>query len=967
MSILSTTFITLGNGVSMSAPRTISAHEFFSDCKTQKHSKKIEKIREAKAAHEETLTNLEAVRHLPKGDPNLVSAEKAEKTAGNKVSGLKKTLPAVSLSGVYSGRREKENLQQHSGLLQIDVDKLTRSEAEALRGRLAGDPHIVWAALSPSGTGVKGAMRIPPDKSLHERAWHAVQNYLRKTYGAEIDSSTKDVVRLCFATHDPQAFIASDERTVLDIEKWAPAPDPKPETKPEPPSPSLPPTQGTTSPANNYARAVLQSSCTQIRNAPDGERHDARLKHTCLVGGYVAGGYLSEEEALEGLVQSATSNTSNASKAERDVRDALKKGQESPLHPPTDRPSTDQTPRTDSPATPSPDSDPPADKVLEPEPDFDADADADTDADTDDPELTGFAAARAETERTQLNGKFYRGLAKYKGSTWFCDVRTEGKGENQKEVPVSVFVGAFTFKRAFTQVDKTLEHNAEHKHFLEINRGRRGRITVEVGAAEIITGTELRKVLKRKADVTLEALTLPVINAINRKLEREQAPVIRLVDRIGLDKESGAYLFGRFLYLNGQRIEANAEGFFPEQGLRCRTQEPFVTDLESSANPAEMLQTIMKIYGTKALSVVAYYVLTLIKHDILKEKDGAFPFMSLRGTRGSGKTQLVDWLNQAFFQHWHGVDAKHSSTAVSYSRRFYHRRGLVIPFNEANGAFPRSFDENGLLTAYHGNSLYDRGKYDNTNDVISLPFEAGLLFVQNVEPFKVPAVKERIVSVQFFNAEEGGVTDESTEAMRRLQAYSPAQRASLGHHVLTNIEAIKTAILSGLPQAKADIAEAGVQSPRVCFTHGLVLAAARALGEHFGVPVPSSFDAGLVSFAQATERQAGAGNDLADAFFDAFAALSSAPQYAGMNPVQLEAGQDYLQDSEQLYIRMTGVLQKMGQVQYHFAKDREILTALKQHPRFVAASYKYRGNELNGRWASGNSEWCWIFKRETDL
>jgi hypothetical protein len=137
---------------------------------------------------------------------------------------------------------------------------------------------------------------------------------------------------------------------------------------------------------------------------------------------------------------------------------------------------------------------------------------------------------------------------------------------------------------------------------------------------------------------------------------------------------------------------------------------------------------------------------------------------------------------------------------------------------------------------------------------------------------------------------------------------------------------------------------------------------------HFGVPVSSSYEKGLVAAAQATERQAGAGNDLADAFFDAFAALRQTDHYAGMNAVRLVEGEDFLMDAEHIYIRRltSEVLQKMAQVQYPFARDKGLSDALKQHPRFVVANEHHRGNQRDGVWKDGGSRRCWWFKRESD-
>ena len=79
----------------------------------------------------------------------------------------KRSLPAYCLSGTFQcdGKRPpiSEELIQHTGRLQIDIDQLDkpRVESEAVRDRIGQDPHIEISHLSPSARGVKAAILIP--------------------------------------------------------------------------------------------------------------------------------------------------------------------------------------------------------------------------------------------------------------------------------------------------------------------------------------------------------------------------------------------------------------------------------------------------------------------------------------------------------------------------------------------------------------------------------------------------------------------------------------------------------------------------------------------------------------------------------------------------------------------------------------------------------------------------------------
>ncbi len=137
---------------------------------------------------------------------------------------IKKSLPAVSLSGlVLEGPRAKafdDGRFQHSGFMQGDFDAKDFSPrtAEEIRASLAADPHVQAAFLSPKN-GVKAIIRIPVCQSPeeHKAAFYAAESYFRKQYGLELDKSTKDPVRLCYASYDPDAHVKNSPAMALPV------------------------------------------------------------------------------------------------------------------------------------------------------------------------------------------------------------------------------------------------------------------------------------------------------------------------------------------------------------------------------------------------------------------------------------------------------------------------------------------------------------------------------------------------------------------------------------------------------------------------------------------------------------------------------------------------------------------------------------------------------------------------------
>lgn len=128
----------------------------------------------------------------------------------------KKKLPAFILSGTTNGGHKAANVIEHSGLLQIDVDKVGEAAAPDLRDRLGEDRHILAAWISPSGDGVKAIMRIPASVAGHKAAFAAAADYMRETHAIEIDKQCSDVGRLCFVSHDP-ALVVNLEAVPLEV------------------------------------------------------------------------------------------------------------------------------------------------------------------------------------------------------------------------------------------------------------------------------------------------------------------------------------------------------------------------------------------------------------------------------------------------------------------------------------------------------------------------------------------------------------------------------------------------------------------------------------------------------------------------------------------------------------------------------------------------------------------------------
>ena len=126
--------------------------------------------------------------------------------AKDAVAPMKKNLPGILFSGVFS-RRKADALQTHSSLLPLDFDHLGAALPDT-KAALCADSHVLALFVSPSGDGLKALVWVrATDEASHKACYAAAAQHFRDEYGLTTDPSGKDVSRLCFVSYDPDLFI----------------------------------------------------------------------------------------------------------------------------------------------------------------------------------------------------------------------------------------------------------------------------------------------------------------------------------------------------------------------------------------------------------------------------------------------------------------------------------------------------------------------------------------------------------------------------------------------------------------------------------------------------------------------------------------------------------------------------------------------------------------------------------------
>ena len=223
---------------------------------------------------------------------------------------MKTKLPAIMFSGKFKARGD-ENIEIHSGLCVMDFDHLANPNEK--KTELSKLPFILVAFISPNGEGIKAVCRIPADITKHAGHYLALLKYFGQK---EIDTTSKNLERLCFASADaniyynPQATFFTEY--IHEFKKAKPLGGVKKATH------------------TNYS--ILNIAVNKIRMALDGKKHEELLRAAKLMGGYIASGLIEESEAQRVLENEISKKDIDDFKgAQKTIEDGIKHGKTEPI------------------------------------------------------------------------------------------------------------------------------------------------------------------------------------------------------------------------------------------------------------------------------------------------------------------------------------------------------------------------------------------------------------------------------------------------------------------------------------------------------------------------------------------------------------------------------------------------------------------------------------------------------------
>ena len=165
--------------------------------------------------HNEDLRNsiAEIRRYIDEKNPQAADHKKGE-------------LPALTFSARFTGGRRYDKLEEYNGEIVLDFDKKSPEELAFIRQIAASCPHTHLGFLSPRGNGYKLTVRTSlPDGTLPQSP-EEVRNYHAHAYDqasllyeelcrTDIDGSGKDMVLLCYLSHDEDVYFNPRAETLV--------------------------------------------------------------------------------------------------------------------------------------------------------------------------------------------------------------------------------------------------------------------------------------------------------------------------------------------------------------------------------------------------------------------------------------------------------------------------------------------------------------------------------------------------------------------------------------------------------------------------------------------------------------------------------------------------------------------------------------------------------------------------------
>ena len=136
---------------------------------------------------------------------------------------VKVQLPAVTFSGLFSGRNDKD-LTEYSNIIVLDIDDLNGLTYSKTMEYISKTPFIFCAFMSCSkkDEGIKALAIVEDNPKNHKTNFLGIEEYMLNNWGIKVDKSGKNIARLCFVSYDPEMYFDIKSKRSFELQSDAP-------------------------------------------------------------------------------------------------------------------------------------------------------------------------------------------------------------------------------------------------------------------------------------------------------------------------------------------------------------------------------------------------------------------------------------------------------------------------------------------------------------------------------------------------------------------------------------------------------------------------------------------------------------------------------------------------------------------------------------------------------------------------
>jgi len=318
------------------------------------------------------------------------------------------------------------------------------------------------------------------------------------------------------------------------------------------------------------------------------------------------------------------------------------------------------------------------------------------------------------------------------------------------------------------------------------------------------------------------------LDKLTTQMDAARPPIVRELEIVGYDVDSDCYFFPDIAYApTGQSVAPDAKGYFTIGGvagcfwLNAQDGENPIPRENSDRLP-EVMRGLWKAFGPRALAVVGFAAATLFKHQFgARRATRFFPFLSLYGPSGTGKTSMLFLINRLLGRDVEeGIPLNAIDTAKGSTRDIGRISNLPAHLLEMDKAKAARFDMNRLLPLFNFGSLQTRANKSQGLDTHKMGFLGALIFAQNFEQFTGEAQKSRVVSLDFLEKIKG----EQLDANKALLGMPFGGLAAFRHEILSHRDDAQKLLFDSYQGFEQRLGRDGVGNARVAQTHAVVMA-----------------------------------------------------------------------------------------------------------------------------------------------